>query len=322
MFLHAENYKAAIEELIKGSKKLDVAVAFWGKGAEDFIPNSGKSIRIVCNLRSGGTNPFVIKSLMKREGIEIRNLDVLHAKLVLGSKAAILGSANFSANGLNFEGDDELKGWQEAGLRVDAPEQLKSMRDWFGTQWAEAVVITTGMLKEAEEAWKLRKAVRPFDLRRGKRFIDMSASALSGRNIVAAVWRDKASDYAKEVFEAKKRNAEDDAFTRSWVFYEDWSDKLRLGQVVIDVHVGPRGGVYINGPYELFEETRHVRPDSGKEMSLHYGRKLQSVSGIPVSSALAGIKEQVELAPAKLLPPGDDARAIPLEDFIDEIRSF
>ena len=133
MFLHAENYKAAIEELIKGSKKLDVAVAFWGKGAEGFIPDSGKSIRIVCNLRSGGTNPFVIKSLMKCEGIEIRNLDVLHAKLVLGSKAAILGSANFSANGLNFEGDDELKGWQEAGLRVDAPEQLKTMRDWFRT---------------------------------------------------------------------------------------------------------------------------------------------------------------------------------------------
>lgn len=325
MFLHAENYRSAIAELIAESSKVNIAVAFWGKGAEDFIPDSGKTTRIICNLRTGGTNPLVIESLQGRNGVEVRNLDVLHAKLVLGGKTAVLGSANFSTNGLNFEGDEELKGWQEAGCRIDAPDQLKAMQNWFDEQWKQSAVITPGMLKEAKETWKLRSASRPFDQRRGKRLLDMPTSSLSGRNIVAAVWRQKASDYAKEVFEAKKLEVADEAFTSSWDFYEDWFDRLVPGQIVIDVHIGPKNGVYINGPYEIFDETRHVRLVEGEEqeMSMHYGRKLRSLSGIPAASALAGIKEQIGRNPERLLPAAaEDSRVIPLEDFIDEIRSF
>lgn len=325
MFLHAENYRPAIAELMAESSKVDIAVAFWGKGAEDFIPASGKATRIVCNLRAGGTNPSVIESLMRRNGVEVRNLDVLHAKLVLGQKTAILGSANFSTNGLNFEGDDELKGWQEAGYRIDAPDQLKAMRNWFNEQWKQAEVVTVGMLKEAKQIWRLRSATRPFDQRRGKRLLDMPRSSLAGRNIIVAVWRQKVSDYAIEIFEAKKHAVADEAFTRSWGFYEDWFDRLNIGQIVIDVHIGPKSGVYISGPYEIFDETRHVRlVECGEqEMSLHYCRKLRSLPGIPAASALAGIKEQIERDPEQLLPAAaEDSRAIPLEDFIDEIRSF
>lgn len=325
MFLHAENYRSAITQQIAESDQVDIAVAFWGKGAEEFIPDSGKTMRIICNLRTGGTNPSVIEALMERDGIEIRNLDVLHAKLVLTQKTAILGSANFSTNGLNFEGDEELRGWQEAGCWIDAPDQLNAMRKWFDDQWKQSAMITATMLKEAREAWNLRSATRPFDQRRGKRLLDMPVASLAGRNIIAAVWRQKASDYAREVFEARKRDVADEVFARSWTFYEDWFDRLRPDQVVIDVHIGPRNGVYISGPYEIFDETPHTRLIDGEEekMSLHYGRKLRSLYGIPAAVALAGIKEQIERDPERLLPASaEDSRAIAIEDFIDEIRSF
>jgi hypothetical protein len=64
------------------------AVAFWGKGAETLFRDLKlQKVQIVCNLSSGGTNPFVIEEI-KTAGAVVRQLDVLHAKVYIGRDQA------------------------------------------------------------------------------------------------------------------------------------------------------------------------------------------------------------------------------------------
>src|SRR6185369_3680587 len=146
-----------------------------------------------CKLGSGATNPVVIGKLLSCKGVEVKNLDTLHAKGVLTKNLAIVGSANFSTNGLNFEGNEELQGWHEAGLVTNDQEHLKEIQSWFDDRWRESIEITDPLLETAQNAWDSRFNNRPYDLRNGKRFLDIPPASLVGRNIFVAVYRARLS---------------------------------------------------------------------------------------------------------------------------------
>ncbi|MGQ7790962.1 phospholipase D family protein [Faunimonas sp. B44] len=153
-FLVGEALTAEIEAILKspGSR---YAVAFWGRGSTERLPDGGKgNVKIICNLRSGGTNPAAIKA-MNRENV--RQMDDLHAKVYLGSDHAVVTSANASANGLGFEGH-ELKGWREAGWLTD---EIRPIADWFEVLWSEAHEISDQDIRLAEEAWRKRQRAKP-----------------------------------------------------------------------------------------------------------------------------------------------------------------
>lgn len=136
MFITSADYKAQVERIIQENHSIDIAVAFWGKGAENLFANSDIPIRILCNLTSGGTNPAPIEKLHNKgvfKNIEIKHLDDLHAKVLVGDKSAIVGSANISTNGLNIE-EGEFDGWQEAGFVTHDAVELEKMRQWFEQQ--------------------------------------------------------------------------------------------------------------------------------------------------------------------------------------------
>lgn len=145
-----------------------MAVAFWGAGASDRLrPMSGG--RILCDLGSGACNPSEIRALIKR-GYEVRTRDGMHAKVYLSSSAAIVCSANASANGLGLEGNevqDDLphSPGNEAGYLVTKPQVLASIRDWFEELWADpatfAVPPSSPLLLAAEAEWRRRRPARP-----------------------------------------------------------------------------------------------------------------------------------------------------------------
>lgn len=83
-------------------------MAFWGKGAESLIFPRPPHLQIVCNLKSGATNPKVIESIPRAF---VRQHDALHAKVYIGDDTAIICSANASANGLGFEGREQDLWW-------------------------------------------------------------------------------------------------------------------------------------------------------------------------------------------------------------------
>jgi hypothetical protein len=137
---------------ITATGNVDCAVAFWGDGAERMFGNlDGRELRIICNLRMGGTNPAVIARV--REFAKVRHYDTLHAKVYLGPNRAVVTSANASTNGLGVNGASPAT-WVEAGyLTVDTAP----IRDWFEGLWRLCKAVTDADLAAAKKAWERRQ---------------------------------------------------------------------------------------------------------------------------------------------------------------------
>ena len=153
--LTGANLRAAIQQV---TYKGDVAcaVAFWGNGAESLFPNpAARQIRVICNLKMGGTNPGVIKTL-RQNGVDVRQSDNLHAKVYIGNTEAVVTSANASINGLGLEGT-EVEGWIEAGVFVNRDDALR----WFDRQWEECRAISPADLNDARKNFGFHHANRP-----------------------------------------------------------------------------------------------------------------------------------------------------------------
>jgi hypothetical protein len=156
VFLFGRKLDSAIRRIMQ-SRDVRCAVAFWGRGANSLFPDVGQqNIRIVCNLKSGGTNPQVISDLC-RSGVKLRHYDELHAKVYIGKEQAIVASANASANGLGFEATEQAR-WIEAGVMLN---DIDSVASWFEQIWDDAREVNQADINAAIAAWKFRRSVRP-----------------------------------------------------------------------------------------------------------------------------------------------------------------
>lgn len=320
MFLTADDYLKSVEGLLDDSKSIDIAVAFWGQGAELLIPQTGKKLRILCNLAMGGTNPKVIKDLQAYPSVEIKALNRLHAKVMIGERQAIIGSANCSANGLNYEGD-ELKGWYEAGYRIDDATQLEHMQAWFDSRWAEADPITASMLKDAARIWGQRSQTRRFKTE--GQLLQMPLEDLARRDISMLFWRDRVSERAEQHFEAIKKSAGNPELTTAWAVYEDWFDDLRVGQTIIDVRIGTRGGVEVSGLFEIIDHKVIGSEGDDEEMSLHIARKIDSLLGVPEKQLLQGLSASVKHYMREHVALGGDVtQVLSLPDFFKALQTI
>lgn len=151
-----------IKRLFKSASKIKCAVAFWGKGASNLFPASkAKSIEIVCNLMSGGTNPDEIETIMddiKKNG-EVRMDNSLHAKVFWTNKGMVIGSANASANGLSLEGA-EIEGWKEMSVLIEDQYLIKKVEKWFDKVFMESKEIKKKDISDAKKIWKKQSGGR------------------------------------------------------------------------------------------------------------------------------------------------------------------
>ena len=152
-FLVGNQLSKAIGEILK-EPACRCAVAFWGKDASKKLASDQTTVQIICNLRSGGTNPFEIEKLPRRN---MRRHDTLHAKVYLGAKHAVICSANVSSNGLGLEGIEQAH-WVEAGVLLN---DISEISRWFEDLWKESLPISDQDLKAAKVNWKLRQKSRP-----------------------------------------------------------------------------------------------------------------------------------------------------------------
>lgn len=146
--------KKAIEQLVKEAKEVRFAVAFWGKGASETIVNAkGKKVKIICNLESGASNPHEIIKIGKLIGFNnIRSVKNLHAKVYLTNNKMILGSSNFSANGLSLEGDETNK-LIEANILLDNASINQDAKVWFDDLWNKAKQIDKNYCERFIDKW-------------------------------------------------------------------------------------------------------------------------------------------------------------------------
>jgi hypothetical protein len=121
---------AHIAEQVKLVQPHKVAVAYLGASWPDYLP-SVATLDVVVIAPVLGTNPWAVQDLIEclstegQDGWEkVFFLDSLHAKLYLGERSAVWGSANLSSNGLSGERLLELC------TMTDAPEVLQEL-NWF-----------------------------------------------------------------------------------------------------------------------------------------------------------------------------------------------
>ncbi|WP_406854663.1 phospholipase D family protein [Alsobacter sp. KACC 23698] len=146
-FIAGDELSKAIKDLMR-EENVRCAVAFWGVGAETLLPRS--DARVICNLKSGGTNPWALRKLATEQ---IRQSDTLHAKVYLGATEAIVASANASANGLGLEGEEQAF-WTEAGVRLS---NVTAASDWFEKLWETSRDIRPEDWRAAQDAWRARQ---------------------------------------------------------------------------------------------------------------------------------------------------------------------
>jgi hypothetical protein len=147
-FLHGPDLSRAIRTVL-GEPAARAAVAFWGKGSQDWV--TGPGVRVLANLMMGGTNPYALEKVPA----QVRQNGALHAKVYIGAKQTVVCSANASINGLALEGPTQA-GWIEAGLLCQTTEKIV---DWFECLWdSPGAEITKTQWKEAKRLWNLRRS--------------------------------------------------------------------------------------------------------------------------------------------------------------------
>jgi hypothetical protein len=160
MFLDGADAFKWIREHMEKSDEATLAVAFWGSGALSELgigerSAAGKPLKIICNLRMGGTNPDEIEKLMKLENVTVVQSDRLHGKVYRFNDSALLGSANASANGLCFEGK-ELHGWHEANIITSNSNVLEKIDIWVSR--LESRPVSKQDLEDAKNVWVSRRS--------------------------------------------------------------------------------------------------------------------------------------------------------------------
>ena len=159
-FLDGKAVTAEIAKLGESSRKVKLAVAFWGDGATEKL-RLGKKASVVCNLRSGGTNPHEIEKLTD-QCVSVRQCDTLHGKVYLFDEHVIIGSSNASANGLALQGN-ELARWSEANILTTDRSIYEAAERWI--DGLDVRDITPSDLDAAKDAFSRRRAVAPITAR-------------------------------------------------------------------------------------------------------------------------------------------------------------
>lgn len=262
MFVTSSTYEQVVNSIFAEEEEILAAIAFLGSGAELIFsqPDLKKSVKLICNLRSGATNPSVIDAIQKK-GVLIKQNDKLHAKVLFGNKKALVGSANFSSNGLNLEGNEELSGWEEAGLLTSDINQIKSIKNWFDTLWENSRKIEDKDIDEAKLKWKERRSTRLSKklAKHSTKFSieNFNLSDLLDRRVFLAIYRNNCfSDEAQEAYQTYEENLTEKQQHKSIKIppmYE-WPE-LPNNAKLIDLHYDPSGVLRC---YGVFTRTHDI----------------------------------------------------------------
>ena len=265
----APSYEEVVTSIAQEDGELLVAVAFWGRGAECIVhPRPNGPVKMICNLKSGATNPATIEALHDSEGVVLKQHDRLHAKVVIGSKTAIVGSANFSSNGLNLEGE-ESEGWEEAGLATNRPVDVDQIRNWFRIMWDNAREVYDQDIEEAKTKWKERRASRILMNSNSScsfALDSLTRAELSDRRIFVVISRVGLSEEAKSAYRESEEElaGQHVAVSRGLPpIYEGWSTLPKNAQL-IDIYYGPRGAVQCHGVYVRTHELKFEYQNGSK----------------------------------------------------------
>lgn len=275
-FVTPDDYKQRLEQLLDNEHDLSLAVAFWGEGAVELVSSRpGKNFRILCNLMSGGTNPYVIRELCELAEssggrIQIRQCDRLHAKVVVGERQALIGSANVSGNGLGL-GDQGSAYWLEAGVLTSEDSVVGGARNWFKELWKsdDVRVIEDEDIEAAAKIWRQNRhgCQLPGDPQDVFDLLSFSATDLERMPAYALLYRGDATDEAKAIAKEFEGLQPESVGSLPWWAFEGWLVNLSDEKDVdnLSIRYAKNGRVTVDGVCRMIGQRL---PVSYKDESL------------------------------------------------------
>jgi hypothetical protein len=88
------------------------------------------SIRIICNADSNSCNPLTLERLVKKNNVEIKSRNDIHAKIYILDNSAYITSANPTPNGLG-------NGTIEAAVKIKEEGEIEQIKKWFDYLWID-----------------------------------------------------------------------------------------------------------------------------------------------------------------------------------------
>lgn len=148
-FLATTEVWAAIESLVAAKRRgpCSIASAYLGPGsAARLALQKGDRLLTALSIpaaKLGQVSPTDLLAYRKT-GVALFREEALHAKIYLGAKEAIVGSANISASSMGR--------LDEAALRTTDPAVLRAVRAWFDARMGQEV--EPAFLETCAEAWR------------------------------------------------------------------------------------------------------------------------------------------------------------------------
>jgi translation elongation factor P/translation initiation factor 5A len=137
--LTGADYLAAIQAEMKKPGKVRAAVAFWATDSEKIFDGRKKEdVQILCDLSMGGSRASTIRRLRKDYGA--KQVDSLHAKVMIFESALIIGSANASTSALGDLVEKSRKALAkhvEYGVLISDANEIAKATLWFDALFNE-----------------------------------------------------------------------------------------------------------------------------------------------------------------------------------------
>jgi hypothetical protein len=139
-------FDTAISELVKG-KSIQVACPYIGvKYFKDIIINGCRDWELLTDLKAlvksqgDGKNIEKMRDFLEEFSKKIKHQDNLHAKVIIAEDRALIGSANFTHNGI-YEN-------KEISVIISDPEKVNEIKSWYNELWQHATELTKEELTE------------------------------------------------------------------------------------------------------------------------------------------------------------------------------
>lgn len=153
--------REAIKTLIGESKKVRLAVAYWGSDAMKLFEKCvSMDVKILCDLDSGACDTNEIRNLIKRFGSKnVLRSPNLHAKVYWTDAGMVLGSSNVSTNGLALDNREAAR-LREANMLFQAADFGNSQLGKSILSWIEELETMEISERDLEKADAKRRALR------------------------------------------------------------------------------------------------------------------------------------------------------------------
>lgn len=306
-----------LKAAIKNADQVKLAVAFWGRGASNRLGLKPKA-KVICNLKSGGTNPDEIRKMLNEE-IEVRQHNSLHAKIgCIGNEMSFVGSSNMSANGLGEEGD-ATKGWEESNIVF--PSLERSVEKRFDSLWNSSKKITQKCLERAEETWRKRQQANntvtasQHKSKSFRRLLSKNPDWLKTNNIYVVVYPKLTKEDELAVRPTRKRVKVE--YGPKFDVYWEWTT-LPKDAHLLDYAQSPGKRLAFHGIYQRLPELRDFKE---KRVCYQVTLKVKEIDGVTLQSADKEVlKKAVALCIKDKKACKDGTYCFPVSDLVDYLE--